>query len=57
MGRATFGGESMIQLPGVGWRVLAKENETSLDWIIVIVVVVVVLDEFSTRSVCPPPGT
>ena len=38
-----IGRESMIQLPRVGWRLLACENGASPDCIIIVVVVVVVV--------------
>ena len=39
--RATYRGKSMIQLTGVGWGLLAKENGASPDWTVVAVSVVV----------------
>ena len=57
---ATYLGDSTIQLPRVGWRLLACENGASPDRIIVVVVVVVVvvvglwfLTRCKQRRVCP----
>ena len=43
MGWAACLGESMLQLPRVGWRLLAFQDGASPDCIVVVVVVVIVV--------------